>query len=109
MHAILRRSRMENEMDAELRFHIETYAEDLIRGGVPRSEAMRRARVEFGAIERAKDECRDARGPNLVESLTQDLRYALQTARRRSCLGRPRALSSRRTDLLQHRASRIPL
>lgn len=41
MHAILWRSRMENEMDAELRFHIETYAEDLIRGGVSRSEAMR--------------------------------------------------------------------
>jgi len=31
MHAILRRSRMENERDAELRFHTETYAEDLIR------------------------------------------------------------------------------
>jgi len=74
MHAILRRSRMENEMNAELRFHIETYAEDLIRGGVPRFEAMRRARVEFGGIERAKEECRDARGPNLVESLIQDLR-----------------------------------
>ncbi len=58
MHAILRRSRMENEMNAELRFHIETYAEDLIRGGVPRFEAMRRARVEFGAIELAREECR---------------------------------------------------
>jgi hypothetical protein len=81
-HAILRRSRMENKMGAELRFHIETCAEDLIRGGVPRSEAMRRARVEFGAIERAKEECHDARGPNLVERLIQDLRYALRTARR---------------------------
>src|SRR5438046_7998010 len=29
--AIVRRSRMESEMDAELRFHIEAYAEDLIR------------------------------------------------------------------------------
>jgi MacB-like periplasmic core domain len=73
---------MENEMNAELRFHIETYAEDLIRGGVPRFEAMRRARVESGGIERAEEECRDARGPNLVESLIQDLRYALRTARR---------------------------
>ena len=81
-HATLRRSRMENKMGAELRFHIETCAEDLIRGGVPRSEAMRRARVKFGAIERAKEECHDARGPNLVESLIQDLRCALRTARR---------------------------
>jgi hypothetical protein len=51
MHAILRRSRTENAMDAELHFHIEAYAEDLIRGGVPRSEAMGRVRVQFGEID----------------------------------------------------------
>ena len=55
MRALLRRSRMEREMAAELRFHIEAYAGDLIRSGVPRSEAMRRARMEFGGIEQAKD------------------------------------------------------
>jgi putative ABC transport system permease protein len=66
---------MEREMDAELRFHLEAYAEDLVRGGVPHQEAMRRARLEFGAIEGAKEECREARGANLVESLVQDLRY----------------------------------
>src|SRR5207248_2440415 len=42
--AMLRRSRMESEMDAELRFHIEAFAEDLARSGVPREEALRRAR-----------------------------------------------------------------
>jgi len=36
---------MESEMDTELRFHLEAYAEDLIRSGVPRQEAMRRARL----------------------------------------------------------------
>jgi len=41
---------MESEMDAELRFHMEAYAEDLMRGGVQREEAMRRARLEFGEI-----------------------------------------------------------
>jgi len=46
---------MESEMDAELRFHTEAYAQDLIRTGVPRQEAMRRARLEFGGIERAKE------------------------------------------------------
>jgi hypothetical protein len=45
VQAILRRSRMESEMDAELRFHVEAYAEDLVRSGVPRQEAMRRARI----------------------------------------------------------------
>lgn len=73
--ATLRRSRMESEMDAELRFHIEAYAEDLGRSGVPKQEALRRARLEFGGIERVKEEGREARGANLIESLLQDLRY----------------------------------
>ena len=78
MRAVARRGRMEGEMDAELRFHIEAFAEDLVRGGVPREEALRRARIAFGGIERAKEECREARGVNFVESLLQDLRYGLR-------------------------------
>jgi predicted permease len=73
--ATLRRSRMESEMDAELRFHIAAYAEDLMRSGVAREEAARRARIEFGGIERVKEEGREARGANFVGSLMQDLRY----------------------------------
>jgi len=73
---------MESEMDAELRFHIEAYAEDLIRSGVSCEEAMRRACVEFGGIERIKEEGREARGVVLLESLIQDVRYALRTMRR---------------------------
>jgi len=66
---------MESEMDAELRFHMETYAEDLVRSGMAREEATRRARLEFGGVERVKEEGREARGVNLVESLLRDLRY----------------------------------
>ena len=80
--AIVYRPRMEREMDAELRFHIEAYTEDLVRSGVPRQEALRRARIEFGAIERAKQECRDARGVNLSDSLMQDLRFGLRMLRK---------------------------
>src|SRR6266480_5209764 len=76
--AILGRSRIEREMDAELRSHIDAFAEDLVRSGVPPDEAYRRARIEFGGIERAKEECRDARGVNFIESLIQDLRYGLR-------------------------------
>jgi macrolide transport system ATP-binding/permease protein len=79
LRATVGRSRMESEMDAELRFHMEAYAEDLVRGGVPRPEALRRARLEFGGIENAKEECREARGVHFVETLLQDLRYALRT------------------------------
>jgi putative ABC transport system permease protein len=73
---------MESDMDAELRSHIEAYAEDLVRKGLPRQEAMRQARIEFGGIERAKEECREARGVTFLESLTQDIRYSLRVLRK---------------------------
>jgi hypothetical protein len=66
-------------MDAELRFHIEAYTEDLVRGGLPKAEAMRRARLEFGGIERTREECREARGVNLLDAFVQDVRYALRS------------------------------
>src|SRR2546426_10637652 len=80
VQTMLRRSRMESEMDAELRFHVEAFAEDLVRSGVPRQEAMRRARVEFGGIEREKEGCREGRGVNFLETLCQDFRYGLGMA-----------------------------
>jgi hypothetical protein len=46
---------MESEMDAELRFHIEACTDDLERRSVPRAEAMRRARIEFGGLDRVKE------------------------------------------------------
>jgi predicted permease len=82
LQAMLRRSRMESEMDTELRFHIEAYAEDLVRSGVSRWEAMRRARLEFGGAERVKEECREARGVHFLETLIQDVRYGLRTLRK---------------------------
>jgi len=82
LKAILRRSRLESEMDAELQFHLETYAEDLVRSGLTRQEARRRARLEFGGIEQTKEVCRDARGLNLLDSLLQDIRYALRMVRK---------------------------
>src|SRR5215472_50558 len=64
-----------------LRFHIEVFAEDLVRDGVGREEALRRARIAFGGIERAKEECRDARGISFMESLLRDLRLGLRMLR----------------------------
>lgn len=69
-------------MDAELRFHIEAFAEDLVRSGAPREEALRRARIEFGGVERAKEECREARGVSLFDGVKQDLQYAVRTLRK---------------------------
>jgi len=78
LRTLLRRSCLERDMDAELRFHIESYAEDLARSGVAREEALRRAQVEFGGLDQTKEECRDARGITVVHSLLQDTRYGLR-------------------------------
>ena len=81
LRANLWRSRTEREMDAELNFHLEARVEDLLHRGLPRAEALRRARLEFGGFEKAKEECREARGVPLLESIAQDLRFALRTLR----------------------------
>src|SRR5215472_18960979 len=82
LRAAAGRSRMEHEMDEELRFHIEAFAQDLVRRGVPREEALRRARSEFGGVERAKEECREARGLSFIDSLLQELRFGLRMMRK---------------------------
>ena len=80
--SVTRRTRMEREMDAELRFHIDAFAEDLVRSGVPREEALRRARIEFGGVERVKEECRESRGVSFFDSLAQDLRFGIRMLRK---------------------------
>jgi len=82
LRATLRRSRMESEMDQELRFHMETRAADLVREGVPREKALRQARIEFGGTEGIKEEGRRARGLNFLDELGQDLRYGLRGLRK---------------------------
>ena len=76
---LVRRGRFEDAMRDELQFHIEAYADDLVAAGVPRAEAERRARVEFGGSERVKEECRQARGLRLLDEVRQDVRYAVRS------------------------------
>jgi hypothetical protein len=73
---------MEKEMETGLRFHLETRAEHLMQEGVSRAEAMRRARMELGGMDRAKEECRGARGVGFAESALQDLRFGLRMLRK---------------------------
>ncbi|HTZ47162.1 MAG TPA: ABC transporter permease [Verrucomicrobiae bacterium] len=82
LRAVFQHQRAETEMDAEMRFHLDAYAEDLVRAGVPREEARRRARLEFGGVERAKEECRDARGVSFVDGFTRDLHFGLRMFRK---------------------------
>jgi len=79
---IFHRSRSEYEMDEELRAHIRDRADDLERSGISRTEAERRARLEFGGYEKFKEECREALGTHFVETLVQDLRYGVRMLRK---------------------------
>ena len=79
---VFRRSQLEQEMAEELRFHIEERADHLIRTGMTRKEALRQARLEFGAVEAYKEECREARGAGWMDELWRNLRYAGRSMRR---------------------------
>ena len=75
--ALVRRSDVERQMADELSFHIEARAADLMsRDGLSRDEAIRRARIEFGSIEKYKDEGRASLGLRLIDDLRSDLRFA---------------------------------
>ena len=77
--AMLRRTRMEREMDEEMRFHIEAHAADLVSRGVPQEQATRQARLDFGGMQITKEECRDAVGVSFLEILIQDVRHGART------------------------------
>ena len=78
LRALLRRTPLEAELDEELRAHLEREVEKYVRSGLPGEEAARRARLEFGGLDQVKEECRDARGVNFVETLFQDARHGLR-------------------------------
>jgi predicted permease len=77
-----RPSQIADETDEELRSHIHLRADDLERSGLSRPEAERRARIEFGAYQRYKQESHEALGGNFLETFLQDLRLSLRVLRK---------------------------
>ncbi len=75
LKCIVKGRRLESEMETELRFHIESRAEDLVDEGLSQQEAMRRARIEFGGIETHKDAMRAAVGVRWCDELGSDLHH----------------------------------
>ncbi len=82
IRSLFRRTAVENELDQELRFHLEQQVEKYIRSGLTREEAMRRTRLEFGGLGQVKEDCRESRGTTLLETTVQDVRYALRQLRK---------------------------
>jgi putative ABC transport system permease protein len=82
VRSLFRSSQVERELDEELRYHLEHLVDDYVAAGLSPSEARYRALREMGGIDQRKEECRDARGLQLVDSLRQDVTYALRALRK---------------------------
>jgi macrolide transport system ATP-binding/permease protein len=75
---LFRRGECEEELEKELRFHLEEHTSDLMAEGYSAEEARRRARLALGGPEQVKEMCRDARGTRWLWDLLRDLRYGLR-------------------------------
>ena len=73
--ALVMRGRMEREMDAEMRFHLDMLVEENKRRGMTEKQALDAALRDFGGMERHKDKCRDVRRGTIIESFIQDVRF----------------------------------
>jgi len=80
--ATFRRSEMDAEMEAELGAHILHRADDLVRAGMNRVAAERRARIEFGGREKYREEISEASGGSFWRTTILDLRFALRVLRK---------------------------
>jgi predicted permease len=82
LRSLFRGTRVEQELDEELGYHLQHLVDDYIATGVPPQDARYAALREMGAIAQQKEACREARGLALVDSLHQDVTFALRTLRR---------------------------
>jgi predicted permease len=79
---LLRRGKLESQLDAELRDHLDRLTADRVASGLTEHEARRQALLEFGGVESIKEECRDARGTRWLDETVADVRYALRLLRK---------------------------
>jgi hypothetical protein len=82
LRSLFRRNNAEQELGSELRFHLERQIEEKVAEGMTPQEARRAALREFGGVEQVKEECRDTRRVNFLETLLQDTRYGLRMLRK---------------------------
>jgi putative ABC transport system permease protein len=80
--SLFRKNAVERELDQELRFHLERQITENIAAGMTPQEARRKATREFGGVELMKEQCRDERRVNLIETLLLDIQYGARTLRK---------------------------
>ena len=86
LRTLFRRRAVEDDLDEELRFHLERAADRHVARGLPREEAYRRARVAFGPLDVVKDDCRQSWGIRQLDLLREDAAFALRLMRRQPVL-----------------------
>lgn len=79
LRSLFRRTNVDFELDAELRFHLDQLVEENISSGMAPDEARRAAQRTIGGIAQYKEECRDMRRVNFLEDLVQDVRYTIRS------------------------------
>src|SRR5262249_1396529 len=82
LRSLFRRRQVEQELDEEIRYHIERQIEEHIAKGMTPEDARYATLRALGGVEQRKEECRDMRRVRLIEDLIQDLRYGLRTLRK---------------------------
>ena len=73
------RVHVERDLDRELSFHLDQQIEENIAKGMPPAEARAAARRSLGGLTQIQEECRDMRRINPLETIWNDLRYAVRT------------------------------
>jgi hypothetical protein len=82
LRSLFRWMQADQELDDELRDHLERKTEQYVAKGMAPEEAQRRARLDLGGIEQTKEQCRDTRRVNWVQDLIQDLHFGLRLLRK---------------------------
>jgi predicted permease len=76
--SLLKRQRVESELDREMRYHLERQVDENIAAGMNAREAREAASRMFGGVSQIEEECRDMRRTQYLENSLQDLRYAVR-------------------------------
>ena len=76
------KSQRDREFAAELDSHLQMHIDDNLRSGMSAQEARRQALLKLGGVEPTKEIYRERRGLPLLETVLQDLRYAVRTLRK---------------------------
>src|SRR5262245_39202881 len=82
VRSLFHRAQAEQDLDDELRDHLERKTEEYVAQGMTHEEAHRRARLDLEGIEQTKEKCRDVRRVNWIQDFGQDLRYGLRMLRK---------------------------